>query len=148
VASKKYQAERFIMSDPDMAVTVSIKACGACSGGLLEQDKFCRWCGAPQTRSLIPAAVCQDRVSSASLSLYTTSALNRAGADARPYRRVSGPLVHALVAGMSRDRSTEPIGRVVRTVVQALVSIPIWLMIVLLSPVDAYVAAKSISREF
>jgi hypothetical protein len=39
-------------------------------------------------------------------------------------------------------------GRVVRAVVQALVSIPIWLMIVLLSPVDAYVAAKSISREF
>jgi hypothetical protein len=49
---------------------------------------------------------------------------------------------------MSRDRSTEPMGRVVRAVIQALVSIPIWLMIVLLSPVDAYVAAKSISREF
>ncbi len=136
------------MSTPDMAVTIPVKACSACCGGLLDCDKFCRWCGAPQTHSLIPAAVPQERVSSASLSPYTTSALDRAGVDARPYRRVSGPLLHALAAGMSRDRSSEPRGRVVRAVVQALVSFPIWLMIVLLSPVDAYVAAKSISREF
>ena len=137
------------MSTPDMEVTIPVKACNACSGGLLERDKFCRWCGAPQTLSLIPAAVRQGRVPSDSLSLYTTSAaLGRASGDIRSYRKISGPLLHALAAGMSRDRSTEPMGRVVRAVVQALVSIPIWLMIVLLSPVDAYIAAKSISREF
>ena len=136
------------MSTPDMVATIPVKACTACSGGLLDSDKFCRWCGTPQTLSLSPAALRQDRASSASLSLYTTSALNRASGDVRSYRKISGPLLHALTAGMSRDRSTEPMGRVVRAVVQALVSIPIWLMIVLLSPVDAYVAAKSISREF
>ena len=136
------------MSAPDMAVTIPVKACNACKGGLLDSDKFCRWCGKPQTLSLTPAVVSQDRVSSNSLSLYTTSALNRASGDVRSYRKISGPLLHALASGMSRDRSTEPMGRVVRAVVQALVSVPIWLMIVLLSPVDAYLAAKSISREF
>ena len=133
------------MSTPDMTVTVPVKACNACGGGLLDRDKFCRWCGALQTQSLIPVPVCQEQVS----RFYTTSAsLGRTATDSRTYRKVSGPLLHALASGMSRDRSTEPMGRVVRTVVQALVSIPIWLMIVLLSPVDAYVTAKSISREF
>jgi hypothetical protein len=153
------------MVDAQQAATVLVKACSACSSGLLERDKFCRWCGAPQTYSLSPLAYCQERVSreqvsreqlsqdrmlsvSLSLSPYTTSALSHAAIDDRPYRRVSGPLVKALVAGVSGGRSIESSGRVSRSLVQALVSIPIWLMIVLLSPLDAYVAAKAISREF
>ena len=123
-----------------LAATMPVKACNACGGGLLEKDKFCRWCGSPQTHSL--------RQPSLSLSPYTTSALNQSAIASRPYGRVSGPLVKALVAGVAGGRAGEPGGRVVRTVVQALVSIPIWLMIVLLSPIDAYVAAKSISRHF
>jgi hypothetical protein len=148
------------MVDEQLTATVLVKECSACSSGLLERDKFCRWCGSPQTYSLSPVADCQDRVSreqvaqermssvSLSLSPYTTSALSHAAVDDRPYRRVSGPLVKALVAGVSGRRSIEPSGRVSRSLVQALVSIPIWLMIVLLSPLDAYVAAKAISREF
>lgn len=130
--------------EAQLAETVTVKACNACRGGLLERDKFCRWCGSPQTHSLD----CQDQRSSLSLSPYTTSALNQAALASRPYGRVSGPLVRALVESVSGGRSTEPAGRVVRSIVQALVSIPIWLMIVLLSPIDAYVAAKSISRQF
>lgn len=135
--------------EAQLAETVTVKACNACRGGLLERDKFCRWCGSPQTHSLD----CQDQRSSLSLSPYTTSALNQvalnqAALASRPYGRVSGPLVRALVESVSGGRSTEPAGRVVRSMVQALVSIPIWLMIVLLSPIDAYVAAKSISRQF
>ena len=135
--------------EAQLAETVTVKACNACRGGLLERDKFCRWCGSPQTHSLD----CQDQRSSLSLSPYTTSALNQvalnqAALPSRPYGRVSGPLVRALVESVSGGRSTEPAGRVVRSIVQALVSIPIWLMIVLLSPIDAYVAAKSISRQF
>ena len=126
--------------DTQLAETVAVKACNACGGGLLERDKFCRWCGSPQTHSLRP--------SSLSLSPYTTSALNQAALASRPYSKVSGPLVEALVAGVLSGRATESSGRVVRSLVQALVSVPIWLMIVLLSPIDAYVAAKSISRQF
>ena len=128
------------MVDAQMAETVTVKACNACSGGLFEKDKFCRWCGSPQTHSLTPPSL--------SLSPYTTSALNQSAVVGRPYSRVSGPLVRALIASVSGGQSPEPEGRVVRSIVQALVSIPIWLMIVLLSPIDAYVAAKSISRQF
>ena len=35
----------------------------------------------------------------------------------------------------------------VRAMVLALVSVPIWLLIILLSPLDAYVVAKTISRQ-
>ncbi len=136
------------MVDAQLAETVAVKACNACSGGLLEKDKFCRWCGSQQTHSLSHPSDCQDRPSSLSLSPYTTSALNQAAIASRPYSRVSGPLVRALIAGVSGGQSAESGGRVVRSIVQALVSIPIWLMIVLLSPIDAYVAAKSISRQF
>lgn len=142
-----------VVVDAQLAETLTVKACNACRGGLLERDKFCRWCGSPQTHSLRPLADCQDRVPSLSLSPYTTSALNREAANqatpaSRTYSSVSGPLVRALIAGVSGGRSTDAEGRVVRSIVQALVSIPIWLMIVLLSPIDAYVAAKSISRQF
>ena len=142
VGSNESLVERFVMVgvDTQLAETVAVKACTACGGGLLERDKFCRWCGSPQTHSLRPPSF--------SLSPYTTSALDRSVVASRPYGRVSGPLVQALVAGMSDGRATEPGGRVVRSMVQALVSVPIWLMIVLLSPIDAYVAAKSISRQF
>ena len=137
-----------VVVDAQLAETVTVKACNACRGGLLERDKFCRWCGSPQTHSLRPLADCQDQKSSLSLSPYTTSALNQAALASRPYGRVSGPLVRALIEGVSGGRSPEAEGRVVRSIVQALVSIPIWLMIVLLSPIDAYVAAKAISRQF
>lgn len=147
-----------VVVDAQLAETLTVKACNACRGGLLERDKFCRWCGSPQAHSLRPLADCQDRVPSLSLSPYTTSALNREAPNqatpnqatpaSRTYSSVSGPLVRALIAGVSGGRSTEAEGRVVRSIVQALVSVPIWLMIVLLSPIDAYVAAKSISRQF
>jgi hypothetical protein len=36
--------------------------------------------------------------------------------------------------------------RFLRSVIQALVSIPIWLIFVLLSPFDAYAAAKNVTK--
>jgi hypothetical protein len=80
------------------------------------------------------------------LSPYTTSALERAGAKAGLYRRVSGPLVSAVVAGVSAN-SPQSYGRFMKRAILALISIPIWLIIVLLSPLDAYAAAKNLLRE-
>src|SRR5436190_22448560 len=36
------------MEDLQQAKTVAVKACSACSAGLLDGDNFCRWCGARQ----------------------------------------------------------------------------------------------------
>jgi hypothetical protein len=62
------------------------------------------------------------------------------------YHRVSGPLVSAILSGVS-DRAGETYGPLIKRMVLALISIPIWLIIVLLSPLDAYAAARAISRQ-
>ncbi|HET9531431.1 MAG TPA: hypothetical protein VFQ92_13825 [Blastocatellia bacterium] len=141
------------MKDLYQTETVTIKACCDCSGGLLDRDRFCRWCGARQTGSFMPGGeISFDREEthflSDSRSLYTTSPLEKAGEKSAALRPVSGPLVQAMIAGMTASSSAPLYNRALPSVLQLLVSFPIWLMIVLLSPFDAYAAAKSISRQF
>jgi hypothetical protein len=45
------------------------------------------------------------------------------------------------------DRAGDTYGPLIKRMVLALISIPIWLIIVLLSPLDAYAAARAISRQ-
>jgi hypothetical protein len=68
------------------------------------------------------------------------------GARRDLYHRVSGPLVEAVVANVASGQLGEQ-GRLMRRLMLALISLPIWLMIVLLSPLDAYAAAKNLLRE-
>ena len=117
------------------ARTAAVKACTACSGQLLESDRFCRWCGGAQSGA-----------ASAELAAarYTTTLL--AGVKSNLYHRVSGPLVNTMVEGVAGGELAEQ-GGWMRRMLPALISLPIWLMIVLLSPLDAYAAAKNLSRE-
>jgi hypothetical protein len=139
------------MSNIHQAETVAVKACPACGGGLLDYDRFCRWCGTRQPDSPMPGGDATDGAASscqrsAQLS-YVTAALEGAGAEAALYRRISGPLVNAVVTTVSANSSRRPRNRALKKTVLALVSLPLWLMIVLLSPLDAYAAAKSLSEE-
>ncbi|HEX8186417.1 MAG TPA: hypothetical protein VF747_16750, partial [Blastocatellia bacterium] len=118
-------------------------------GGLLEYDKFCRWCGERQSclleiSSQLSAA--QTVTASNSAPPCITSGLHRAGAQEPIYSHVSGPLVSAIVAGVSAN-SPRAYGRLAKMTVFALISIPIWLIIILLSPLDTYAAAKNLLRE-
>ena len=125
---------------PDQnSITVAVKRCASCESGLLERDRFCRRCGVRQ-----PAH-------STSRNLFTAAAVQRgdtAGGshEARLCRKVSGPLVDAVIDGISPSGSART-GSFVRASILALVSVPIWLMIVLLSPLDAYAAARSLVRQ-
>jgi Putative glucoamylase len=60
------------------------------------------------------------------------------------YRSISGPLVSALVRSMSSNAPAGFCGRVVRKAFSTLISITIWLMMVVLSPIDAYLASRSV----
>ena len=128
------------------AVTAAVKACAGCDGQLLASDRFCRWCGAAQPVETSGALVRTSSGASGSLaaSSYATSLLSDARRDL--YHRVSGPLVDAVVTGVASGQLGEQ-GRLVRRLMLALISLPIWLMIVLLSPLDAYAAAKNLLRE-
>jgi hypothetical protein len=135
-----------IINEQD-AVTVAVKACMVCGGHLLGSDRFCRWCGRAQadaTSGLLPVAgaASSDQLAAAR---YATSLLVEAKGNL--YHRVSGPLVDAVVAGVAASGELGERGRLMRRCLLALISLPIWLMIVLLSPLDAYAAAKNLLRE-
>lgn len=78
---------------------------------------------------------------------YATAIIEQRPDESDVYRSVSGPLLQAVVAGVSAKPSTRPLSRMGKRAILALLSIPIWLIIVLLSPLDAYAAAKSLSRQ-
>jgi hypothetical protein len=64
------------------------------------------------------------------------------------YHPLAGPLAEKLVRGVSGELSTLPSGGAVQKIVQLLIWIPIWLVILLLSPVDAFCTARNISRTY
>lgn len=132
------------------APTVAIKACIACASALLERDNFCRRCGAPQPghESLALNRVVKMPTEAAECGAQfweNTKFANSARGDV--YRRISGPFVNAVVTGALSTPSTENQNLFVQRVILALISIPIWLIIVLLSPLDAYAAVKNLARQ-
>ncbi len=114
------------------ARTVAVKACAECAAGLLERDKYCRWCGVRQARN-------EEQ------SFATTAIAGSTRGDV--YRKISGPLVCAVVSGALSAPSAENQSAFVKRVILALISIPIWLIIVLLSPLDAYAAVRNLARQ-
>jgi len=142
------------MIETDQIDTVAVKLCTACGGGLLERDRFCRWCGVGQQNNV--SGLGEERLkrvatapgNNISTTLHTTSSLEAARLKAGFYRPVSGPLVSAMLAGVSTGHTRPFYSRLLRRAVFVLASIPIWLLIVLLSPIDAYAAAREISKEY
>lgn len=128
------------------ARTVAIMECCACGSGLLDRDKYCRWCGERQHErtALTLEQASAEPVSGA--SLYATSLL-ATSTRSDVYRRVSAPLVSAVVTGALTGPSAENQSRFVKRVILGLISIPIWLIIVLLSPLDAYAAVKNLAGQ-
>ena len=129
------------------AKTAAVKACFACASGILEGDEFCRWCGAHQ----IPFAHSDFTSPSSTAALleastYTTSML-ASGAREDVYRKVSAPLVNAVVSGALARPAIEKRSPALTRMILALISVPVWLIIVLLSPIDAYAAVKNLGRQ-
>jgi predicted amidophosphoribosyltransferase len=124
--------------DIEIKETAGLKSCPNCSREIREGDKFCRRCGANQNRS--PASESSEATEAE--SKYKTSRLP----EADDCRRISGSLVKSLVGSVS-VRASRINNRFAKLVVSMLAAPPLWLVIVLLSPFDAYVAARSITNE-
>lgn len=130
------------MNHAEPTITLAIKPCSDCGAGLTGDSRFCRWCGArlmgddDQTERLSAAAV----ATSASYKTTPLSQPNR-------YHPVSGPLVRAVAAGVPTRTSITPAGGLTKRMLLTLMAIPIWVMIILLSPIDAYASAKIIGQR-
>ena len=120
--------------------TVAIKPCCSCGAGLLEGSRFCRMCGANQLQA-IDAIITNSE--SELRSSYITSKLS----SSIPYHPVSGPLVQAVARGVPASASQSVAGDLPKRLLFALMAIPIWVMIILLSPIDAYASAKIIGQR-
>ncbi|MGH9843143.1 MAG: zinc ribbon domain-containing protein [Blastocatellia bacterium] len=118
--------------------TAGLKSCNDCSRELREGDKFCRRCGANQNE--MSAAAVSDATEGE--SKYRTSRLPVAD----DFHRLSGSLMKSL-AGSISVRTSQINNRFAKLVISMLAAAALWLMIVLLAPFDAYVAARSIANE-
>jgi hypothetical protein len=126
--------------------TVGVKRCHTCGSEGYEQDRFCRRCGARQSESLAPRSAGEETPASLAVtgglelpSNYVTAPL----VQGTVYRTVSGPLVKSVTASLSANTSANLESKLAKRVVLVAISIPIWLIIVLLSPIDAYVVART-----
>ena len=128
------------MTDTGENETVAIRPCIACEAPLMETEKYCRWCGGMQypesTLSVAETAVSREAV-------YITRRLGKSDIC----HPVSGPLMKAVARGIPAGQSVSSHGGFTRALILSFISIPIWMMIVLLSPLDAYAAAKIISNR-
>lgn len=135
------------MCEPDQLITVAIRPCGACGAGLFDGINFCRLCGARQlilsgsisTKGQLPGEA-GPQASRDDLSTTRVS---------RPilYHPISGPLVRAVASGVPAAMSQSPAREFPKRMLLALMTIPIWVMIILLSPIDAYTSAKIIGQR-
>lgn len=120
--------------------------CHLCGSSGLAYDKFCRHCGTRQGAetkafetpdSLAPTTGFDESPS------YLTAPIKAEDL----YRAISGPLVKSVTGSLTSKKTARLKSRWSRNVILALISIPIWLMIILLSPFDAYIAAKTTVGE-
>lgn len=130
---------------PDQDEAVDVKHCQACASVVRPRDRYCRRCSASQMPSLTEPLA--ERVADESRATYATAPLPRPATEDDPYHRVSGSLVKAIAVGLSSSASARLDSRYTRHAVLALISIPIWLIIVLLSPLDAYATARTVIRQ-
>ena len=133
------------MYESDQTTTVAIKPCRSCGAGLIEESRFCRLCGACQSHALPPSSPAIVSVGYSwpePLQQYATAYVSH-----QLYHPVSSPLVDAVSAGVPASVSGSRRGGLPKRMLLALMAIPIWLMIILLSPLDAYASAKIIGNR-
>jgi hypothetical protein len=118
--------------------TVAIKQCPICSGELLAGDRFCRYCGVNQNDNCVTAVLTSD------LPGYETKPLRENKAT---YQSLSGALINIVAQGISAKSLSYRASRGLTRLIAVIAAIPIWLLIVLLAPVEAYSAARTIAKR-
>jgi hypothetical protein len=134
-------------NDFSTSETVDLAICHACGAEARAHDRFCRRCGVAHLGGHLHESTTPILPEPKTLPLgqrYNTNPLAPVG----QCQSVSGSLVQAVVAGVSPNALAYMGNRVMRHLLPALLLLPIWLMILLLSPLDAYVSAKTLTRGF
>jgi hypothetical protein len=105
--------------------------CRNCKRHSPAPDNFCRWCGFQQSEG--PLAAAEEGLANTTTVLEHTEELPR----------FSGKPLHALTKSVAVKTGSLRLNRCGALVIAVLIAIPMWLLIILLSPFDAYVSAKT-----
>ena len=137
------------MFEQETAETTDFRRCQACGVAQRDRDKFCRRCGVSQSLRFEPLNCMtgdgpDSVVGGADRSGRETALLTSGGTLRRSY---SGKLVGKVTNELSEHTSSFHANRWAMLLISLLVAAPLWLMIVFLSPLDAYVAAKDLAKQ-
>jgi hypothetical protein len=131
--------------------TRGLRSCSACAAELQDQDLFCRRCGtrwvALAPGSAVATAV-TGNVGATTARLPALVPPTLPLLPQEPYHSVSGSLVNAVASSVSVGVPAQFGRGLSGKLFVALLSVPFWLIIILLSPLDAFMASKSLLRNF
>ena len=126
--------------------TVDIKFCCNCGSQGCEHDHFCKRCGARQTGSQAPRNAAEESIASSAVTGELKPSSSVVTAPLVPEtvcHKVSGPLVKSVTASLSANPCANLESNLAKRVILMVILLPVWLFIVLLSPIDAYVVART-----
>jgi hypothetical protein len=133
------------MCAPEIAETSGFNHCQGCGAAQIDRDRFCRRCGVSQSRGLEPSNYNTDSGAIAACApSYATAPLPGGAAPRRSY---SGPLINVVTKQLSEQTASFRANHLAMLLISILVAAPLWLMIVLLSPLDAYAAVKDFAKH-
>jgi hypothetical protein len=142
------EAER-LMNYETQAVTLDLKLCRACGLELLASHRFCRLCGASQSHLefVTKRHDCDLSQSlNANINMLAPDSERKAFSPAG-YRSISGSVLNSFVTTEMTAATSRIKSRAKKKAVAAVIAIPLWLMIVLLSPLDALEASWQVTKQ-
>jgi hypothetical protein len=126
---------RLEMSSSCKTEKVVSTLCCNCHRHLATPDNFCRWCGFQQTELLPASARNFEGKTSETTVLGRNEQVVSRSISKLPMERLTQSV--ALTTGSLR------LNRWGALVIAVLIAIPMWLLIILLSPFDAYLSARN-----
>jgi hypothetical protein len=118
---------------------VTGRLCSGCRTQLLSCDKFCRWCGRRQANSYNTAI---------NLSYPDDCETKVLVGGTEDYPLNSSPLIHIATRRLSARTATPRPDITLHRLVGIVITIPIWILIVLLSPLEAYKVSKAVANRW
>ena len=123
------------MHSAQLEKTVALTKCRSCTAPMKASDNFCRSCGTNQNTFVLGSRPRGQRDSDPlSRSLKTTP-------------MVTDSLARRLTETVAIRTAPFASSRLGTCVVAALITLPVWLMIVLLSPLEAFATARALSTN-
>ena len=131
-------------------ITETLKrSCRSCHAQQNDCDKFCRHCGinydlADSTTKEITADVTERGLNDARRSNYETRPLSNPYCDFSLY---TSPVIRLMTMDLDQLAGSLRDSPWAMRLIATLIAIPIWMMIILLSPLNAYLAVRAMGRQ-